>query len=49
MEKFISGIDRLKGKNLFKGTLETCIRDVGSNQDQEAAEQYAKFHQALIH
>ena len=28
-EKFVQGLDRLKGKDLFKGCLEIVIRDVG--------------------
>lgn len=27
-EKFVDGLDRLKGKDLFKGYLEIVIRDV---------------------
>lgn len=37
---FASCVDRLRGSNLFKGSLDVCLKDIGDNEDQGAQEEF---------
>ena len=42
-DEFASGVDRLKGKKLFKGVLDITYRDIPNNQDSGARIEFNSF------
>jgi len=47
-DEFASGVDRLKGKNLFKGTLDITYRDVPDSQGSGAKTEFKNFLSNLL-
>ena len=47
-DEFASGVDRLKGKNLFKGYLDITFRDIPDSQGDGANLEFRKFVQNLL-
>jgi hypothetical protein len=47
-DEFASGVDRLKGKNLFKGHLDITYRDIPDNQGEGASYEFSRFLQSLL-
>lgn len=47
-DEFGSGVDRLKGKNLFNGNLDITYRDIPSNQHEGANKEFNNFLQGLL-
>ena len=48
LDEFASGVDRLKGQNLFQGYLDITYRDIADNQEEGAQLEFEKFLQTLI-
>lgn len=47
-DEFASGVDRLKGKKLFKGVLDITYRDIPDNQEDGAKIEFNRFLQNLL-